>query len=300
MTVRATVRLSRAARLLTHAASFRPPAGRRGALSVERRGELAPVLARERVVDPELVEDADHDAAQVVRGAVGGWERGEQCVEGRLAVAAVKRDEGLAQVGLARLLEPDARGQALGGEVARGGAEDLERLVVGAGRLELDGAAQRRLVAGLHEPFGLGGHERIQEGLDALRRLDPDELGDDASVLERLDGRDSLNAEGGGEARVGVGVELGQDDLAVAGVHAALEQRCELAAGSAPLGPEVDDDGDVLGPLDDLRLEALLGDVDDHASRVGRRWASGRSNTTASRSPSSRRATGRSWYCCTD
>src|SRR5204862_4054872 len=154
-------------------------------------------------------------------------------------------------------------------------------------------------VAGLDEPFGLGGHERVEERLDARRRLGPDELRDDAAVLERLDRWDALDPEGGGEARVGVGVELREDDLALAGVHASLEQRRELAAGAAPFGPEVDDDGDALGALDDLCLEGLFGDVDDHASRVGRGWASGRSSTTASRSPSSRTATGRPSSCCT-
>ena len=37
----------------------------------------------------------------------------------------------------------------------------------------------------------------------------------------------------------------------------------ELAAGPAPGGPEVDDDGNVAGSLDDLAVEVLLGDVED-------------------------------------
>ena len=45
-------------------------------------------------------------------------------------------------------------------------------------------------------------------------------------------------------ARVGVDVDLGQLDLALARGDGALDHRPELAARAAPLGPEVDDDGD--------------------------------------------------------
>ena len=45
----------------------------------------------------------------------------------------------------------------------------------------------------------------------------------------------------------------------------ALEHRRELAAGAAPGGPEVDDDGHVVGALHDVALEGGLGDVGDHA-----------------------------------
>src|SRR5919198_4259766 len=102
----------------------------RAARLVERGGELAPVLARERVFDAELVENPDDDAAQVVAHAVRRGEGGQDGVERRLAVAAVKRGKGLGQVGLAGLLEPDAGGEAFGGEIAGGRVQDLQRLVV--------------------------------------------------------------------------------------------------------------------------------------------------------------------------
>ena len=54
------------------------------------------------------------------------------------------------------------------------------------------------------------------------------------------------------------------------GVRLALDQRAELAARAAPLGPEVDDDGQLLRALDDLLLERRVGDVDDgHGLTVG-------------------------------
>ena len=92
----------------------------RGDRLVEGGGQLAPVLARERVVDAELVQDADDDAAQVVAGAVGGGEGGKELVERGLAVAPVERFERRRKVGLAGLLEADACGQALGGEAPGG------------------------------------------------------------------------------------------------------------------------------------------------------------------------------------
>ena len=47
-----------------------------------------------------------------------------------------------------------------------------------------------------------------------------------------------------------------------------LEHRRELPARPAPRGPEVDDDRQLLGALDDVLLERGLGGVEDHASRL--------------------------------
>jgi len=136
-----------------------------------------------------------------------------------------------------------------------------------AGELELQGAAQRRLVALGHEPVGLAGHEAVEEALDLGGRERADELVDDPPVLERLHGGDALDLERAGDVLVRVRVELGEDDVALAGGGRLLQRRPEHAARSAPLGPEVDDDGDGLRALEDLLLEVLLGDIDDgHAS----------------------------------
>ena len=69
------------------------------------------------------------------------------------------------------------------------------------------------------------------------------ELVDHAAVLERLDGRDALDAERLADLRVGVGVDLRQVDLALARVRGLLERRRELPARAAPRGPEVHDHG---------------------------------------------------------
>jgi hypothetical protein len=123
-----------------------------------------------------------------------------------------------------------------------------------------------RLVAGGHERVGLGRHQRVEEALDLRRRLDADELVGHLAALERLHGRDPLDAERLGQARVGVGVDLGEDHLTLARARGLLEHRCQRAARATPFGPEVHDDRRRLRALEDLGLEGVLGDVDDHAS----------------------------------
>ena len=56
--------------------------------------------------------------------------------------------------------------------------------------------------------------------------------------------------------------------LPLARVDGLLEHGRELAAGAAPGGPEVDDDRQLLGALDDVLLEGGLGGVEDHPSRL--------------------------------
>jgi hypothetical protein len=167
----------------------------------------------------------------------------------------------------------------LGGFGARAAREEhlgeLD-LRLGVRGLELERAPQRRLVAGRDERVGLTGHEGVEEALDLRGRQRADELVDDPPVAERLDGGDALDAEGLRDARVGVGVELGEHDLALARVRGLLEQRAEHATRPAPLGPEVDDDGELARALDDLALEVLFGDIDDgHEPMIGLRlWNS--------------------------
>ena len=92
--------------------------------------------------------------------------------------------EGLAEVEVVGLLEAHARRQAVGGERAADVGEQRQRLVglaaavqqarqrdggVGAAGLELERAAQRRLVALGHERVGLAGDEPVEEALDRWR-----------------------------------------------------------------------------------------------------------------------------------
>jgi hypothetical protein len=78
------------------------------------------------MLDPELVEDPDDHAADIVASAVGGGNRIEQKIKRALMIAGVQCRKRLAEVrdliprGLRyRLLEPDTRGQPLSSEAPR-------------------------------------------------------------------------------------------------------------------------------------------------------------------------------------
>src|SRR5439155_779691 len=77
---------------------------------------------------------------------------------------------------------------------------------------------------------------------------------------------------------VGVRVQLRQHDLALALGGGLLEHGRELAAGRAPLRPEVDHHRQRARPLDHLGLEVLLGDIDHHGPK---RLRNGRSRQAA-------------------
>ena len=104
-------------------AARRGPARARAAL-VERGGELAARLARDGVLDPELVEHADDGAAQVV-AAVRVLRRRDRADQRRPARARPRRRRARRtrppSSGVA--LEPQARGEPVGGE----GAGDVGR-----------------------------------------------------------------------------------------------------------------------------------------------------------------------------
>src|SRR5439155_10926127 len=95
----------------------------------------------------------------------------------------------------------------------------------------------------------------------ARPRLGADELGYDPAVAERLHGRNAPDLVMLGKRGIRVRVELGELDLALARRDLALEHRPERAARPAPLGPEVDHDGQLVRALDDVGVEGLLGDV---------------------------------------
>src|SRR4029079_5729427 len=141
---------------------------------------------------------------------------------------------------------------------------------------ELERAPQVLLAAGLDQRVGLRRHQRVEEPLDPGWRLASDDLGDHGAVAERLHGRDALDPERGGDARVRIRVELGERHLARARGDGGLEDRGELAARPAPLGPEVDHHAQLAGALDDVLLEGGLGRVEDHASRLPTRWLTSR------------------------
>lgn len=87
---------------------------------------------------------------------------------------------------------------------------------------------------------------------------------------DREHGRDALDAELLHQHLVGVDIDLGEEEAPAVLDGEPFEDRAELLAGLAPLGPEVDDDRDLGGPLQDLALEARLVDVDDEVGRRDR------------------------------
>ena len=87
------------------------------------------------------------------------------------------------------------------------------------------------------------------------------EAGDGLTAAEDGDRGDALDPVLHGEHLLGLHVDLGELELALALGHLGLDGRTEDAARSAPGGPEVDDDRDLVRALDHLALEALRGYV---------------------------------------
>ena len=80
-------------------------------------------------------------------------------------------------------------------------------------------------------------------------------LGDELSAVEDGEVRDSADVVTGGELAVLLGVDLEDEGTSLGVGGGLLHFRGRHAAGSAPLGPEVDEDGDT-GVLDDLVEES--------------------------------------------
>ena len=135
---------------------------------------------------------------------------------------------------------------------------------------------QRRLLGG---GDGLAVADRKRPG-HAVLRGQLQQLGEDLAHLlfrhgtgeqrhrltghERDDHRDRLRAEAGGQLRVGVDVDLGEQHAAGELQHDLLQHGAQLLAGAAPFRPEVDDHRD--GPRQFEHVaERLIGDVDDEA-----------------------------------
>ena len=242
--------------------------------SVQRGGELAARLARDAGARRRARRarrrrsGAGRRAGR--RPCVGG-DRGDQRVEAALELAGVERRERAAQ----RLvvLEPQPRGEARRRRTSRArrpssssassrsprAASSRASGTAASARPGSSSSARRRSSSppAATSASASEGSERVEEALDLRGRLRADELGDDLAVAERLHRRDALDPERGRDARVGVGVDLGQRDLAVARGHGLLEHRRERAARAAPRGPEVDDDGQLARALDDVALEGL-------------------------------------------
>ena len=138
--------------------------------------------------------------------------------------------------------------------------------------LELEHLPQRRLVARReergHGVLLLGGQQAGDELAHVGLGLGADEAVDHLAVLQGVHGRDALHLERRGRLRVRVDVDLGQHDLAAGLVDHLLEDRAERLARAAPLRPQVDHDGHLLGALDHLGGEGGIGDVDRMGGNV--------------------------------
>lgn len=114
--------------------------------------------------------------------------------------------------------------------------------------------------------MGSGGGGAAGDALEELADhgfgLGADEFVDDLTVAEGFDGGNAADVILHGDGLVVIGVEPGEDEVAVGFFGQALEDGAEHAAWAAPGGPEVDDDGDVARAGDDFGLEVAVIDVD--------------------------------------
>ena len=231
----------------------------------------------------ELVEHADDDLAQLVlalgvarrrsrRSAGPGPARSRPNPAPRTPARAPGRPRGRSCVARPSAAKEPATLLSASSAPSRSPAAARRRAygTAASARPGSSSSARRRLASppSATSASASEGTMPVEEALDLRRRQRADELVDDLAVLERLHGRDRLDAEGLREARVGVGVDLDERDLAVALVDGLLDHGPERAAGTAPLGPEVDDHGVLVGALDDVALEGLFGGFDGHTARI--------------------------------
>src|SRR6478735_6109511 len=97
---------------------------------------------------------------------------------------------------------------------------------------------------------GRGVRLEVQLAHEPVLRLRAHRLLDDRAVLEQDDGRDRQHAEATGEAGLGIHVELRDLDPAGEVLRDLVDDGTDHPARAAPLGPEVDEHGQV--GLDDL------------------------------------------------
>jgi hypothetical protein len=193
-------------------------------------------------VAPRRVELADDQHPHVLVRQLA-----EQQLEGPLVIAGVERRDRLGAA--SGLVQPDPRPQAVDLEVLREAPRAGASLVVAAVRAGSAPARRRRrraagssasarrsdcsspAAASSSASLGTTASKKLST---TAARLGPDELLDHHAVAERLDRRNALNAERLRQRRVGVRVDLGQHDRALAGAGGVFEQRRQRAARAAP------------------------------------------------------------------
>ena len=242
--------------------------GQAGGGSVQGAGQAPARVARQRVLDAELVQDADDDAADVVLGAVRRGQGADEEIQRALLITGVQRRERVAQVlggiarSRARSAPPGRRRRSCRAPAARMASapsrspRPCRSRASGTAASARDGSSSTARRSDSSSPRATS--SSASEGSSESRKLStaaggwaPTNSATICAVAERLDGGDALDGEGARHLWVGVHVDLGQLDLALAGGDGALEHRPELPAGAAPFGPEVDDDGNRARALDD-------------------------------------------------
>ncbi len=109
------------------------------------------------------------------------------------------------------------------------------------GDFELDGLLDQLTELGLGQGAGL--HE------------------DDFALLEDGDGGDAADLKGLAEGGVGVGIDLDHADLPGEFGGQLLQNGADHAAGTAPLGPEIDQHGQLVRGENGFRLKSGIGDI---------------------------------------
>jgi len=106
----------------------------------------------------------------------------------------------------------------------------------------------------------------VEVGLDLSLGQRPLEHRDELAGHHAVHGRDALHLQGGRDLRVGVDVDLGEQPGATPGGCQPLQDGAELLARTTPGGPQVEHDGDLLGALEHVGLEAGVGDLEDEGA----------------------------------
>ena len=251
------------------------------------RGRCQPParVARERMLDPERVQDADDHLAQIVLAIARRGEEVEQQVHGALGLVVVERLEPRRRRRCGSALQRDPRGQPVGRERTRDVLEQHSRapalsprrcsrpasFTAASGRPGWSSSARRSESSSSPrgELVGLGGDERVEELGDLRRRQRAGELVDDVPVLERLDRRDALDLEAGRDAGLASVSTLASTTLPSRAAASCSSNGRQRPTGPTPVGPEVDDDRKVARAIDDLLLEVGLGDIDHGHGSVG-------------------------------
>ena len=267
----------------------------RCAALVQRGGELAPRVARQRMREAELVEHADDDLAQLV-----------------LALAR-PRSAAIASISASRPASVSPASSAANASASSGsstggcGSPGRRRRTSSArwpaaparprGRRRRPASAPagspRRRGRARAPARGAGWRRRPRRPARRPRRgrcrsRKRSTCAGGRAPMNSSTTLPSLNAFTAGidwipkacdKPRVGVGVDLDELDLAVALGHGLLDHGPERAARAAPLGPEVDDHGLLEGALDDVALEGVFSGVDGHGCEDRRPWISGSTRT---------------------